>query len=127
MGKPIMASEDFSLFALTVPNSPTMMFWLGASDPGKYKDAVEKWNAFARSSLQRIRPVTRTRHSRRRSRYGRGRNFSSSKVGAALRSLSVFHGFGTSLLAGAASFAPPPLASFTISAARCWLKWHAGS
>jgi hippurate hydrolase len=40
-GKPIMASEDFSLFALTAPNPPTMMFWLGASDPAKYKDAVE--------------------------------------------------------------------------------------
>jgi amidohydrolase len=40
-GKPIMASEDFSLFALTAPNPPTMMFWLGASDPVKYKEAVE--------------------------------------------------------------------------------------
>jgi hippurate hydrolase len=40
-GKPIMASEDFSLFALTAPNPPIMMFWLGASDPVKYKDAVE--------------------------------------------------------------------------------------
>ena len=40
-GKPIMASEDFSLFALTAPNPPIMMFWLGASDPAKYKDAVE--------------------------------------------------------------------------------------
>jgi hippurate hydrolase len=40
-GKPIMASEDFSLFALSPPNPPTMMFWLGASDPAKYKDAVE--------------------------------------------------------------------------------------
>ncbi len=40
-GKPIMASEDFSLFALTSPNPPIMMFWLGASDPEKYKDAVE--------------------------------------------------------------------------------------
>jgi hippurate hydrolase len=39
-GKPSMASEDFSLFALTAPNPPTMMFWLGASDPVKYKDAV---------------------------------------------------------------------------------------
>ena len=40
-GKPSMASEDFSLFALTAPNPPIMMFWLGASDPAKYKDAVE--------------------------------------------------------------------------------------
>ena len=40
-GKPIMASEDFSLFALAAPNPPTMMFWLGASDPVQYKDAVE--------------------------------------------------------------------------------------
>ena len=126
-GKPIMASEDFSLFALTAPNPPTMMFWLGASDPVKYKGAVENGTRFARSSLQRIRPVTRTRHSHRRIRYDRRSNFSSSKVGAALRRLSVLHGFGGSLLAGAASFAPPPLASFTISAALCWLKWHAGS
>jgi hippurate hydrolase len=36
-----MASEDFSRFALTAPNPPTMMFWLGASDPMKHKDAVE--------------------------------------------------------------------------------------
>ena len=41
VGKPIMASEDFSLYALTAPNPPVMMFWLGASDPVKYKDAVE--------------------------------------------------------------------------------------
>jgi len=40
-GKPSMVSEDFSLFALTAPNPPIMMFWLGASDPAKYKDAVE--------------------------------------------------------------------------------------
>jgi amidohydrolase len=40
-GKPVMASEDFSLFALAAPNPPTMMFWLGASDPAKYKDYVE--------------------------------------------------------------------------------------
>jgi hippurate hydrolase len=40
-GKPVMASEDFSLYALTAPNPPIMMFWLGASDPVKYKDAVE--------------------------------------------------------------------------------------
>jgi amidohydrolase len=40
--KPIMASEDFSLFALADPKPPTMMFWLGAVDPAKYKDAMEK-------------------------------------------------------------------------------------
>ncbi len=41
-GKPIMASEDFSLFALTDPKPPISMFWLGAVDPAKLKDAQEK-------------------------------------------------------------------------------------
>jgi amidohydrolase len=40
--KPIMASEDFSLFARTDPKPPIMMFWLGAVDPAKYKEAQEK-------------------------------------------------------------------------------------
>jgi amidohydrolase len=41
-GKPVMGSEDFSLFALADPKPPIMMFWLGAIDPAKYKDYVEK-------------------------------------------------------------------------------------
>jgi hippurate hydrolase len=41
-GKPIMASEDFSLFALEGPKPPISMFWLGAVDPAKTKDAQEK-------------------------------------------------------------------------------------
>jgi amidohydrolase len=41
-GKPIMASEDFSLFAMTDPKPPISMFWLGAVDPAKLKDAQEK-------------------------------------------------------------------------------------
>jgi amidohydrolase len=41
-GKPIMASEDFSLFALTDPKPPISMFWLGAVDPAKLEDAQEK-------------------------------------------------------------------------------------
>src|SRR6266436_2296336 len=41
-GEPIMASEDFSLFALEDPKPPICMFWLGASDPVKLKDAMEK-------------------------------------------------------------------------------------
>jgi amidohydrolase len=41
-GEPIMASEDFSLFALEEPKPPISMFWLGAADPGKLKDAMEK-------------------------------------------------------------------------------------
>ncbi len=41
-GKPIMASEDFSLFALEDPKPPICMFWLGAVDPAKIKDAQEK-------------------------------------------------------------------------------------
>jgi amidohydrolase len=41
-GKPLMASEDFSLFALADPKPPISMFWLGAVDPAKIKDAQEK-------------------------------------------------------------------------------------
>jgi amidohydrolase len=41
-GKPIMASEDFSLYALADPKPPTTMFWLGAVDPEKFKDAQER-------------------------------------------------------------------------------------
>jgi len=41
-GKPVMGSEDFSLFALSDPKPPTTMFWLGAVDPAKIKDAQEK-------------------------------------------------------------------------------------
>jgi len=40
-GKPIMASEDFSLYGLADPKPPICMFWLGAVDPGKIKDAQE--------------------------------------------------------------------------------------
>jgi len=38
---PIMASEDFSLFALSDPKPPITMFWLGAVDPAKIKSAQE--------------------------------------------------------------------------------------
>jgi amidohydrolase len=41
-GKPIMASEDFSLFALSGAKPPICMFWLGAVDPAKIKEAQEK-------------------------------------------------------------------------------------
>jgi amidohydrolase len=41
-GQPIMASEDFSLFALEDPKPPITMFWLGATDPAKWKEAQEK-------------------------------------------------------------------------------------
>ena len=41
-GKPVMGSEDFSLFALSDPRPPISMFWLGAVDPVKIKDAQEK-------------------------------------------------------------------------------------
>ena len=41
-GKPVMGSEDFSLFALSDPKPPISMFWLGAVDPAKIKDAQEK-------------------------------------------------------------------------------------
>lgn len=41
-GKPVMASEDFSLFALADPKPPICMFWLGAVDPEKIKQAQEQ-------------------------------------------------------------------------------------
>ncbi len=41
-GQPIMASEDFSLFALEDPKPPICMFWLGATDPAKWKESQEK-------------------------------------------------------------------------------------
>lgn len=41
-GSPVMGSEDFSLFALSDPKPPISMFWLGAVDPAKWKDAQEK-------------------------------------------------------------------------------------
>jgi amidohydrolase len=41
-GKPVMASEDFSLFALGDPKPPICMFWLGAVDPEKIKEAQEQ-------------------------------------------------------------------------------------
>jgi hippurate hydrolase len=41
-GQPAMASEDFSLFALEDPKPPICMFWLGASDPLKLREAKEK-------------------------------------------------------------------------------------
>jgi amidohydrolase len=40
-GKPLMVSEDFSLYALANPKPATTMFWLGAVDPEKFKDAQE--------------------------------------------------------------------------------------
>lgn len=41
-GTPVMASEDFSLFALSDAKPPICMFWLGAVDPAKIKEAQEK-------------------------------------------------------------------------------------
>jgi amidohydrolase len=40
-GKPLMASEDFSLYGQADPKPPTAMLWLGAVDPEKFKDAQE--------------------------------------------------------------------------------------
>jgi len=41
-GQPVMASEDFSLYALEDPKPPTCMFWLGAVDAEKLKESREK-------------------------------------------------------------------------------------
>lgn len=40
--KPVMGSEDFSLYALADPKPPIMMFRLGAVDPLKWKESEEK-------------------------------------------------------------------------------------
>jgi len=37
-----MASEDFSLYALEDPKPPICMFWLGAANPQKWREANEK-------------------------------------------------------------------------------------
>lgn len=39
---PLMASEDFSLFALEEPRPPITIFWLGAVDPVKWKQAQDQ-------------------------------------------------------------------------------------
>ena len=41
-GDAVMASEDFSLYALEDPKPPICMFWLGAADLQKWRDAREK-------------------------------------------------------------------------------------
>jgi len=41
-GESVMASEDFSLYALEQPKPPTCMFWLGAVDSAKLAEAKEK-------------------------------------------------------------------------------------
>lgn len=41
-GVPAEASEDFSMYAREDPKPPTMMFWLGAVDPQKIRDAEEQ-------------------------------------------------------------------------------------
>ena len=56
-GKPIMASEDFSLFALEDPKPPTCMFWLGASDPAKWKEAQEKGTQLPSPHSSKFAPV----------------------------------------------------------------------
>ena len=104
-----------------------MKFWLGASDPVKYKDAVENGTRWPGPHTSEFAPLPEPTI-----RTGVATMTATviallPKYGRLYDAYLVLHGFGASLLAGAASFAPPPLASFTISAALCWLKWHAGS
>ncbi|MGB2623247.1 MAG: amidohydrolase [Candidatus Acidiferrum sp.] len=56
-GEPIMASEDFSLFALADPKPPICMFWLGASDPEKLKEAEEKGTQLPGPHSSKFAPV----------------------------------------------------------------------
>ena len=65
-GEPIMASEDFSLFALEDPKPPICMFWLGRRRPRKTEGRDGKRHATAWAALQRIRSCPRPRHSNRR-------------------------------------------------------------
>jgi hippurate hydrolase len=62
-GLPIMASEDFSLYALAPPRPPTTMFWLGASDPALLRAAVEKGHVFPACIRVNLRPCP-SRHPR---------------------------------------------------------------
>jgi metal-dependent amidase/aminoacylase/carboxypeptidase family protein len=40
--EPVMASEDFSEFGLLDPKPPYCVFWLGAVDPLRIREAREK-------------------------------------------------------------------------------------
>src|SRR5246500_253739 len=56
-GQPIMASEDFSLYALEDPKPPITMFWLGATDPAKWKEAREKGTRVAGPHSSEFAPL----------------------------------------------------------------------
>ena len=53
-----MASEDFSLFALQDPKPPISMFWLGAVDPVKWKDAQEHGTRLPGPHSSEFAPLT---------------------------------------------------------------------
>jgi len=56
-GQPVMASEDFSLFALEDPRPPISMFWLGAVDPLKIKESQEKGSRLPSLHSSEFAPV----------------------------------------------------------------------
>src|ERR1700739_671406 len=60
-GKPVMGSEDFSLYALSDPKPAIMMFWLGAVDPAKIKDAQEKGTRLPSLHSSEFAPVPEPR------------------------------------------------------------------
>jgi hippurate hydrolase len=55
--KPIMASEDFGLFGLAGHEIPTVMFWLGAMDPVKFKAAEAAGTFLPGPHTSRFEPV----------------------------------------------------------------------
>ncbi|MDP9065346.1 MAG: amidohydrolase [Pseudomonadota bacterium] len=55
--RPIMASEDFGLFGLPGHKIPTVMYWLGAMDPGKFAAAQTAGSLLPGLHTSRFEPV----------------------------------------------------------------------
>jgi amidohydrolase len=56
-GKPVMAAEDFSLYASSDHKPPITIFWLGAVDPVKLKDALGKGSRLPSLHSSEFAPV----------------------------------------------------------------------
>jgi amidohydrolase len=54
---PIMASEDFGVLGLEGHQIPTVMFWLGAMDPGKFAAATAAGKALPGPHTSKFEPV----------------------------------------------------------------------
>jgi hypothetical protein len=53
----VLASKDFRFFALEDPKSPISMFWLGAVDPAKWKEAQKHGTRLAGPHSSEFAPV----------------------------------------------------------------------